>query len=215
MTKNTNILEIFIVLVTILHLEAYAQMGEVDKIAKRNTITVIYPDVVFDKNEAKLATDEGNSTIRGVLFTKEKVNTAFGSFKPLMGAKTYGRNIQITLFPVTTYFEAWYELRRKKENKRTRIYMSDDAFYYRINVTSDEYGRFQFDKMKPGKYFIQAFMEVNYQKNRTVYEGTGVNNYGGVTNYYSNEAYYVEQSERIEKFVEIKKEGELVEFKLK
>ena len=193
----------------------FSQMGEVDRLAKRNTITVLYPEIEFDKNEAKLATDEGTSTLRGVLFTKEKVHTAFGSYKPLLGAKTYGSNIQITLFPVTSYFKAWHELRRKKENKRTRIYMSNDAFYYRINVTSDEYGRFQFNNMKPGKYFIQAFMEVNYKKNRTVYEGTSNNGYGGITNYYSNEDYFVEQNERIEKFIEIKSEGELVEFKLK
>ena len=192
-----------------------SQMGEVDRIAKRNTITVLYPEVAFDKNEAKLAIDRGTATIRGVLFTKEKINTVFGSYKPLFGPKTYGSNIQITLFPVTTYFEAWHDLRQKKENKRTRIYMSDEAFSYRINVTTDEYGRFQFDKMKPGKYFIQAYMEVNYKRNRTIYEGSGVNNYGGVTNYYSNETYFVEQNERIEKFVEIKEEGELVELKLK
>jgi len=193
----------------------FAQMRAVDRIAEKNTIKVLYPDIAFDKNEAKLATDEGTSTIRGVLFTKEKITTGLGTFKPLLGAKMYGNNIQITLFPVTSYFEAWYDLRDKKENKRTRIYMSDDAFFYRIKVISDQYGRFQFTKMKPGKYFIQAFMGTNYQKNRVVYDGIGVNNYGGVTNYYSNETFFVEQNERIEKFVEIKTEGELVEFKLK
>ena len=41
-----------------------SQMGEVDRIAKRNTITVLYPEVAFDKNEAKLAIDRGTATIR-------------------------------------------------------------------------------------------------------------------------------------------------------
>jgi hypothetical protein len=187
-------------------------LKQADRRAEKNTITVYFPNLPFDVNEAKAATNEGSSTIRGILFTKVKT---FGLYKAPLTPKTYGTYQTVTLYPVTTYFEDWYRLRQEKENKRTRIYMSEEALFYRLIATTDGYGRFQFEKMKPGRYFLQAYLNINIAHNRKVTVGTGTNEYGGTVTYYENERYYTEQGERIEKFVEITRDGQVVEVKLK
>ncbi len=100
-----------------------------DRAAERNEITTLYPEIKLDVNESKNAIAYGTSTIKGVLFTKEKHKLGF---KPLLAPKTFGINTTVTLYPVTTYFQAWYDLRESKENKRTNVYMSEEAYKYRI-----------------------------------------------------------------------------------
>ena len=183
-----------------------------DRLAKRNTKIILYPDVKFDSREADDMLQKGTSSIKGVLFTKEKTRLGI---KPLFGVKIFGANLDVTLFPVTTYFENWYELRRTKENKRTYMYMSDDAFAKKIVVKTDDYGRFLFEKLKPGKYFLQAFMKTEYDYYNTVNVGSEGNSSGGTTIRTEKQYFTINQDERIEKFVEIKENGEIVEIKLK
>jgi hypothetical protein len=183
-----------------------------DRLEKRNTIVTIYPEMKFDAKEAEKSLESGNSSIKGVLFTKEKTRLGI---KPVFGVKIFGANINVTLFPVTTYFENWYELRRKKENKRTNVSMSEEAFAKKIIVKTDDYGRFLFEKMKPGKYFLQAVMNTEYDYYNTVNVGAEQNSSGGTTIYTEKQYFTINQDERIEKFVEIKENGEIVEIKLK
>jgi hypothetical protein len=208
MIKKKNYYALLILLIIV----GCNPLKQADRKAKKNTITVYFPDLAFDINEAKAATNEGNSTIRGILFTKVKT---FGLYKAPLTPKTYGTYQTVTLYPATAYFEDWYRLRKEKENKRTRIYMSEQALFYRIITTTDGYGRFQFDKMKPGRYFLQAYLNINIAHNRNVAIGSGTTEYGGTVTYYENERYYSQQGERIEKFVEINRDGEVVEIKLK
>ena len=183
-----------------------------DRLERRNTITTIYPDVKFDVGEANKLLVNGKSSIKGVLFTKEKTRLGI---KPVFGVKIFGANLNVTLFPVTTYFDNWYELRRKKENKRTNVSMSEEAFTKKTVVKTDNYGRFLFEKLKPGKYFLQAFMNTEYDYYNTVNVGAETNSSGGTTIYTEKQYFTINQDERIEKFVEIKENGEIVEIKLK
>ncbi len=204
---------VIILVFVILNFCTFAQKKNAgDRAAERNKIKVLYPEIKLDINESKNAIAFGTSTIKGVLFTKEKHKLGF---KPLLAPKTFGINTTVTLYPVTTYFQAWYDLRESKENKRTNVYMSEEAYKYRITTTTDEYGRFWFEKMKPGKYFLQAFMDVNFQHSRNVVVGIGTNETGGTTTYLANEDYIREQSERMEKFVQIDKDGQIIDIKLK
>ena len=184
---------------------------EADRKANKNKITTLYPEAVFDSVQAKKAIGYGKATIKGVLFTRQK--GAYG-IKPLMGGKVYGTNLTVSLFPVTPYFEAWYEMRKSKENKKTFVYMSDAAFRYRIDAKTDEYGRFVFEKMKPGKYFLQAMMSATFARNGQEYTGTGYTPYGNI-NYYRNKTYYKDQHERMEKFIEVEKDGSVVAVNLR
>lgn len=172
---------------------------------------IIYPEAVFDSLTAKRQLALGKGTIEGRAFTRPK--NQFGFSAPL-AERIFARNAKVTLIPVTPYFEAWYELRKKKEGKKTTVYMSDIAYYWRLETTTDDEGYFTFKEMKPGKYFLQAFVDWTTAHSRDVYTGSGYNNYGGRTDYYTPQSYYIDHSNRIEEFVEVKEDGEIVKVKL-
>jgi len=176
-----------------------------------------YPQAFFDKNKAQEMISYGKSTIEGVASTKQK--TIYG-YKAPLAKKQYAREgTVIMLFPCTEYFNEWYKLRSKKENKKTQILMSEDAFKYRIETTTDAYGRFKFEKMKPGKYYLEAivdFMATSSYRQQTATE-TGYNVYGQAlysTPVYSTFFYNYNSANRESKFVEIKEDGQLLEIKL-
>ncbi|MUV04715.1 hypothetical protein GN157_13445 [Flavobacterium rakeshii] len=188
-------------------------LKEADRKAEKNKVTTLYPEVVFDSLQAKKALQLGNSKIKGVLFTKEK--NGWG-IKPVLGEKQYAANTIVTLLPVTNYFDSWYELRKKKENKKTLVYMSNEAFRYRLETKTDEYGRFTFEQLKPGKYFLQAMLNTSFAHTGQYYTGRSVyGSYGAVAHEYEYKTYYNNQSERIEKFVEIDQDGTVKEVKLR
>lgn len=174
-----------------------------DRMAQKNQKVVLYPEITFDKELTKKQLSLGKSTIKGVVFKSTNKMS-------LVNAKAYGSYVKVELFPVNDYFMAWYNLREKKENKKTNVYMSEEAYSMRLETTTDEYGRFEFKELKPGKYFIQAIMSVTQSNTRDVVVGT--NSYG--TQFYQKERYNTTKYHRNEEFVEITKEGEKVEIKL-
>lgn len=186
----------------------YAQKGK----------TIYFPQIFFDKNEATKMLAEGKSTIEGVAFTKQK--NMYG-FKPLLGEKHYARaGTVIKLFPCTTYFDEWYKLRNKYENKNTSVFMSQVAFEYRIEAKTDEYGRFKFINLKPGKYYLETIIDFSavgsYSEqvgNTNYYNGYGA--YMGSSPIYQSYYYNYTVENREYEFVEIARDGELIEIKLK
>jgi hypothetical protein len=182
-----------------------------DKLANKNKINVIYPSVPFDSLRAKSALAIGKAAIQGVAFTKPK--TMYG-YKAPLAKRIYGANIRVILYPVTPYLEEWYRLRNKKEGKRTQVYLSNDAAKYGLYTTTDSYGRFTFDRMKPGTYFLQAILNWQHTASRDVYQGSGYDNYGR-TDFYSRQYYNVGHSDRLEEFVTVERDGSVVKVKLK
>lgn len=194
----------FMPIIVVLFLISCSPLQNADRLAEKNKKIELFPDKPFDKEKAKSQLEKGTSTIRGVLFVKNNKLA-------LVGGKTFGISKKIDLFPVTPYFMNWYNLRNEKENKKTSVFMSDEAYSMRLEAFTDEYGRFTFADMKPGKYFLQTFMSTSqtYSRDRVV----GTNSYG--TQYYQKEYYDKIKHHRIEKFVEINKDGEVLEVKLK
>jgi hypothetical protein len=188
-------------------------LKQANRNAAKNEAKNIFPEELFDSIAAKNALALGNVTIEGVAFTKPR--EGFG--QATLGAKNriYAVNQQVHLFPVTPYFEAWYKLRKKKENSRTHVYLSDEAYRYRITVNTDQYGRFKFTQMKPGKYFMQIIIPWSESKTATVYEGSAYGSYGGRADYYSKQNYNVSHADRVEEYVTIGKESGTVQVKLK
>lgn len=175
---------------------------------EKNTVKVLYPDYPFDTVLAQKALSYGGSTIEGVAFTRAK------SGRGTLAKRLYGANILVTLIPVTPYFEEWYRLRKEKGSKTRIYYMSDQAFRYRLETKTDNYGRFKFEKMKPGKYFLQAFLDWENPVTYNRYVGSGYGTYSTV-NYYTPEVYYQQHRDRLEEFVEITRDGAVAEVKLK
>ncbi len=202
--------KIFLILITVAGAASplVAQYKEPEKKDKKE---VFYPQAAFDSLEAKKMLARGKSTIKGVAFTKTRNNVGIKA-----GNRIYANQIKVVLLPVTPYFNAWYQLRKEKENfrKRRYVYLSDNAYRYRLEAVTNSDGEFTFPEMKPGKYFLQGFLP--YTKNGYYHEytGAGYNSYGGRTNYYELKQYAVNHEDRIEEFVEVKADGEVVKVRL-
>ena len=174
----------------------YSDLGGKLSATSGNAKLSIYPEGTFDAALAQSALSRGLSRIEGRACSKidNRIFTAAGT--------------KVVLYPVTPYLEEWYALREKKEGKKASVYMSKEANKYAIEAFTDGDGRFAFEGLKPGKYFIHMIHNFNQLKTNRVY--TGSNNNGQViTNYYQDQDYVVERSERVERFVEIKKDGDI------
>lgn len=179
--------------------------------AQQNVSKVYFPQVFFDSADAATRLQEGNSTISGVSFARVYRE---GSF--LAGSKQYAVNKTVVLFPYTEYFAEWYNL--KYDNPKANIIMTQQAFAQRLETKTDQYGNFTFTKMKPGKYYLECSIDyvgtasaVAEAGTRTVYWGWS--SYS--TPLYQKYYYNFDATRRANKIVEIKKDGQLIEVKLK
>jgi hypothetical protein len=198
-------------LTTILLFTSCSPMQKANNLANKNQINAIYPSIQFDSVAAKNALAYGTAVIEGVAYTKPRnqIGTKVPLSKPIFAANT-----TVVLFPVTPYLEEWFHLRNEKESKRTHVYMSNEAFKYRIVEKTDAYGRFKFEKMKPGRYFIQCIMGYSETKSRQVYQGTAYGTYS-TADYYTKQYYNVAKYERLEEFVTLNESVSKLEIKLK
>lgn len=163
-------------------------------------IRTLYPNATFDPVLAKNALAEGSSTIAGQACAYS-------------GGKFNARYVKIFLYPVTPYFDSWYKLREKQEDKLTAVYLSKEAARYRLETQANDEGKFVFKNLKPGKYFIQTIFEYSYSGTSRVYAGSDTTYNGPVattTNYYYDQDYIVNKNARLETFVEVKSDGEIV-----
>lgn len=175
-----------------------------------------YPQVFFNAKQADSMLAVGTSKIEGVAFTKQK--TYLG--KALLAPKQYApAGTIVTLFPCTDYFYTWHSLYKKYANKKRDILMSQEAFSYHLQTKTDGYGRFSFDKLKTGKYYLVAV--IPYVVKRSYQQQTGVRDtyigggFAGSSPIYSTFFYNAWESNRESLFVEVTKDGQLVEVKLK
>lgn len=182
-----------------------------------NAQNKLFPQSFFDKKLAQEMLAIGTSNIEGVASTKQK--TVYGYKAPLAKKQLAPEGTLVTLYPLTPYFEEFIKLRKQKENKKTSVYISDEAYKYRIETKTDAYGRFKFEKLKPGKYFIESILP--YVGTYTYQQQTGTtttyNGYGAAiasSPYYETFRSNYDASNRETKIVEIKSDGELLEIKL-
>jgi hypothetical protein len=181
-----------------------------------------FPQVFFDKKQAESQLGAGKSTIEGVAFTREKrsIPLTMGAVKVKTGKKHMARpNTVVMLFPVTEYFTEFYNLRKKLESKTKQVLMSNEAFAVRREAYTDDYGRFRFENLKVGKYYLETivdFTAVGSYKQQTG-TSTAYNAYGTPlysTPIYETFFYDYEAAHRESKFVEVKKDGQVIEIKL-
>ncbi|MBF1098449.1 MAG: carboxypeptidase regulatory-like domain-containing protein [Riemerella sp.] len=181
-----------------------------------------FPQVFFDKKQAESQLGAGKSTIEGVAFTREKrsIPLTMGAVKVKTGKKHMARpNTVVMLFPVTEYFTEFYNLRKKLESKTKQVLMSNEAFAVRREAYTDDYGRFRFENLKVGKYYLETivdFTAVGSYKQQTG-TSTAYNVYGTPlysTPIYETFFYDYEAAHRESKFVEVKKDGQVIEIKL-
>ncbi|BAV05318.1 lipoprotein [Filimonas lacunae] len=177
---------------------------------ERDDTIRLWPKGTFDTVAARYALQEGNGTIKGVAFTRPN-KTIYGR----TGKRIYANKIKVVLFPVTPYLLEYLDLRKKQNPKKLKfVYLSPDAYRFRLEAVTNSTGEFTFPKMKPGKYYIQGVLGWYSSGYYDRYTGSGYNGYG-TTNYYSRELYTTDHSDLLEKFVDVDNDGQVVEVKLK
>jgi hypothetical protein len=191
--------------ISILLIAAYGcnPFKQANKIANSGKQKTVYPQSSFDTVNAKRALEYGATDIEGIAFTRGSKVLGPPS---IFAKKIYAKNCKVLLLPVNQYFYAWKKLRNHRENKRTFVGYDNKAFSYRIETFTDEYGRFKFDRMKPGKYFLQVI--IPWSESRTAKRLTGSSyantNYGTIrVDSYANYNYYVNFADRAEKIITI------------
>lgn len=177
---------------------------------ERNDTTYLFPKAMFDVVVAKKMITEGNSTINGVAYTKP----------PAMQRHIGGKNkiiaghVKVTLFPLTTYFEEYLELKKDQNPKKLKFaFMSPEAYRYRLEVITNNAGEFSFHKLKPGKYHIETVVNWSQTRSYDKYVGSGTSNFG-TTDYYSKQSYNDQHGDYLKKIVEVTAEGEIINIKL-
>ncbi len=200
---------------------SYSQsvLKQVNKQEQLDTVQYIYPKTNFDEEYTKNAIALGNSTINGVLFykiTNDGLDAALLSTikpEPVSGHKVF-------LYPYTPYLVEYINLSKKQARSRDpqkRKVMADERlFNYAYYSETDNYGRFSFGKMKPGKYFLSAEKMVSGYYYTTVATGRAVTDFNpyygqvGVTQY-ENQRQNWSALAILEKVVEVKEDGKIVE----
>jgi hypothetical protein len=174
----------------------------------------IFPQTPFDSVAAKYALATGTITVKGVAFTKPK--NSFGGKAPLAN-RIYANHITVELFPLTPYFEEWYNLKKKDENlkKNKIVYMTDVAYRFRLTCETNSSGEFTFPNMLPGKYILVGTLPWTTTSAYDQYTGSGYDNYGGQTDYYQRQYYTINHSDFLMDIIEVQQGKSVVEVKLK
>tara|TARA_R110000868_G_scaffold131361_4_gene341406 strand:+ start:5530 stop:6111 length:582 start_codon:yes stop_codon:yes gene_type:complete len=168
--------------------------------AQKN-IEYIYPKVAFNQAiTSNILDNTGTSKIKGQALLKGKPVSYF---------------MKVSLFPLTDYFENYLDLQKEfglKGKKRASI--SPEALSYRIiTKVNGTNGTFEFVNLKPGKYYVEGYLNVVKEKKSATYEGQDTYTFEGSLisgppifkefTYNKVNGYYISG------FAEIKNEGEV------
>lgn len=168
------------------------------------------PQVFYDKEDAISRLKNGKSTIKGVAYGKD-AKTIFGG--GVLGKKQYAENVNVVLYPFTPYIEEWYRI--NVAHKSANVLIEDGVLDQKRKTTTDEFGNFVFDKLKPGKYLLLTQMDILHTRTASQKTGAWVNGYGmEVSAIYSSFKYSYFTEELAHKIVEIKSNGEFLEVNL-
>lgn len=130
-------------------------------------VEYVYPKAEFDKTVVeKLLDNTGTSSIKGTAMLK---------------GKHVGYFMKVAIFPLTDYFSEYLELEKQFGNKgKKRASISPEALSYRIITKVDgNDGTFEFTNLKPGKYYIEGYLNVVKEKKSAYYVGQNSTTFEG------------------------------------
>ncbi len=172
-----------------------SKLEAADKNAALDVPEYYGPTTAFDPEEAKAKLAEGDGTIRGFLYHTLNGAGRSGSMYIPGGPAQAVKGIKVYLYPATQHLIEWQKLFAKERGikfeppivkvfqgrKRPRILKFDPRMQdYQLIATTDDYGRFTFDKMLPGTYYITAAADItgSYDGNEVVGHSTAYDAYG-------------------------------------
>jgi hypothetical protein len=176
---------------------APAQKMKVPLVLQSNpTTNTIYPKEKFDKNAAVAALQKGHSTIQGKVCAYNEATRWI-----------YWNSLEVWLYPATPYLEAWYKLR--ESSYFSKVYMDPEAIKVRLETTANKDGEYAFHNLRPGKYFLQSYMNFDMVTTESVYDGEELTA-GGMTRYYHDESYNWKARAVMDVFVTVEHDGDKV-----
>lgn len=123
------------------------------------------PKTVFDEALAKNALKAGNVEIKSVL-----VN-CYGRGIGCIEGSLPVTNTAVFLYPYTPYLQEYIEMTKKLKADRARhkdynaveVLVDPKLKQYGLATKTDQYGRYSFKNVKPGKYYIETENAVGHR----------------------------------------------------
>lgn len=180
---------------------------------------------IFNKEETLKLVNDGNTTIEGVAFARDNENegTLRGMAILNINKKQFApKGTTVVLMPYTAYFKEWMELNNKQAKiKNTKpIPLPEEAFEcFKFTAIYDDDGHFEFTNLMPGEYLLSTSFGYTHTSKRTEVTGTSdvyyKGNYVGSNVYTSVFSYSVAGQANVQKVVNVEKDGEKLQVKLK
>jgi hypothetical protein len=168
------------------------QMADSEADAARKAIPqAVQIDVPFDAAKAKADLAKGNRSISGVLYHRLDVTgrdkTGWPA-SPLIKNQPFG-NIGIFLYPASPPMAAFGKLRQEQQSTMKKWYTHEPSMLnrqpqtkkfvlpagttdYAIESKTDKFGRYSFNNLKPGRYYLYAEGWQAGTYNKDVYAGS-------------------------------------------
>ncbi|MGB4811621.1 MAG: hypothetical protein WBP13_03940 [Methylophilaceae bacterium] len=146
----------------------------------------------FNANDAKAALAPGNLTINGVMYSRLNItgrDDLTWPQSPLVKNRPFV-NMPVYLYPATPYVEEYAKQLNEQDKKvksfwlgnpnkyfnpkpqAKNIIFSNEAAKYRLVTKTDNFGRYSFKNIKPGKYYIYCEGNIYGTYNKEVYAGS-------------------------------------------
>lgn len=141
------------------------------------------PDAPFDPTEAKELLQPGNATIQGLAYTRTKNGLG------ITGTKTSIAHETVYLLPFTKHLAEWNRQYSKFiKNRKKQYVLSEECLQFHLSTMTDEYGRFEFKHLKPGKYLLQTKYYMTHY-----YNGVDV----GTKQYFMNKVVEIKSAQEV------------------
>lgn len=114
------------------------------------------PKTLFDEVQAKGALGRGNVEIRSVLVS------CYGRGIACMQGSAPMSGMHVYLYPYTSYLhevlamekQLKADVKRHSDYKAVKLVIDPKFTQFRLTAKTDEFGRYQFKNVKPGKYYV-------------------------------------------------------------
>ena len=197
-------------LLTALLLTGCSARSVAERRAAKERVDTVYAQVPFDAAEAEAALEPGPAAIDGVASYRWKKNPIHVFFRPL----AFAEHEDVVLLPVTDHLLAWERLRDREEDDNTRVFLTDEAWTHKRVTQTDGYGRFRFEGLKPGRYFLQTHVNWTQSGSYSAPVGSVRGAYGTQATVYETRGWSKEHFRRLTRFVEIDEGDRVVEVDL-
>ena len=186
------------------------------------------PAATFDPQAAQRAMQPGTGRVRGVLF--HQLNDQCRRTRGLLAIrKRANAGIELSLFPATPHLVEYVDLleahrykaapknrfARRPGDKREVLFYDARMLDYGLSAKTDEFGRYEFANLRPGRYWMNADASLRCYYNEQVPVGSSEvqdNPYAPThVEHYVTEQRYWDQPLSYRLFVDIRADGEVVE----